>query len=196
MMTPLLCASISGNTARHIKNTDFRSTASMLSQSLSVVSRKGFSCRMPALLTSTSTAPHAACTCRTMPLTWLACVTSASITSARPPRASISHWSVTASTGRARWLMTTTAPACAKASAVARPMPVAAPVMRATRPCRLSPNTLAVIAVISASPRRCWPPDFARSMSGRRCWPKTGTHLQYRWRPASGESPALKESRA
>lgn len=89
MMTPWRWAIMDGSTAREARNTDVRSTLSILFQSCSVMSRKGFSAMMPALLTNTPIGPKLFSTCSTMSASSPALVTSASTTQARAPRFAI-----------------------------------------------------------------------------------------------------------
>src|SRR6267154_6314278 len=134
MITPLLRCRIERSTARQQRNTARRSVPSTKSQSASVVSRNGFSRITPALLTRMSIGPSASSvllTRRSTPTAWL---TSASTSIALEPAAAISPTSCRASPARPRWLTATRAPARANAIAIARPIPLAAPVTSAVLP--------------------------------------------------------------
>src|SRR5262245_53146631 len=87
----------------------------------------------PALPWNTSSRPKARSAASTRPSSTPRAVTSPGQARASPPRAPISATSV-ASPASSRSLATTRAPSSAKRSAVARPMPEAAPVIAATLP--------------------------------------------------------------
>ena len=86
---------------------------------------------MPALLTSTSTVPHASTTASNMAPTWLESDTSAGVPMAVPP-AAVMPDTTSATRSRSTSLTATWAPAPANRSAMARPMPLPAPVTTTT----------------------------------------------------------------
>src|SRR5215212_3701878 len=87
----------------------------------------------PALLTRMSTRPNSSLACRIRPCACSSSVTSHSTESARPPSPFIRSTRSSSRSSR-RAATTTGAPSAAKASAVASPMPLDAPVMTATLP--------------------------------------------------------------
>src|SRR3954470_4115898 len=100
----------------------------------------------PALLKAMSSRPNRSTTCATAASTCSGIETSHAITSTSPP-ACFRAASVSLRATAVRSRMATRAPSAAKASAVARPMPLAAPVTRATLPVKRS--GLAMITLLS-----------------------------------------------
>ena len=135
MMEPPRWATITFPAAWHPYSTPLRFTARMRSNSSGSTSMMGLSIMMPAMLhmtcrppwraamfcTSTSAAPRAA--------------TLSSALSARPPWPRMPA-AVSDAVAPLMSAQTTVAPAPANTSAVERPMPLPAPVTRATRPVR------------------------------------------------------------
>src|SRR3954454_7483754 len=117
--------------------TEVRLTSCTRRQASSSVSRIESSSggEMPALLTSTSIPPKRATAAAYMP-----CTSSAEVTSARTNSPSISSASALPPSS-SRSATTTCAPSAANRRALARPMPLAAPVMTATLPSSLPANS-------------------------------------------------------
>src|SRR4051812_11053239 len=114
----------------------FRSTASRTSSlcSHSHSAASPVSTSAPALLTHTSTRPSSSCAPATRRSHPSRVARSAWRTSARPPRDTIASATSRARSGEPRCVSSTTAPSAAYVSAMARPMPLLAPVTTACRP--------------------------------------------------------------
>src|SRR3989449_9667655 len=109
-----------------------RLRARIRSQNGGVVSTNGIGRSQPALLTRTWTVPHRATTLATMPATPAASVMSTRHAAAAPPSFSIAR-ATSAPPASFRSAIATRAPSRASAFAMARPIPLAAPVTIATR---------------------------------------------------------------
>ena len=124
------------------KNAPVRLTAMTRSHQASSASRKWRIVSVsPALLTSTSTVPKRRTAVSITPSTWAGTETSAAAAAADPPRAVIAAATASAPAG-ATSLTTTCAPSSPKRTAIARPMPRAAPVTIATLPCIRVPTVI------------------------------------------------------
>src|SRR5881396_1995591 len=109
-----------------------RLRARIRSQNGGVVSTNGIGRSQPALLTRTWTVPQRATTLATMPATAAASVMSTRHAAAAPPSFSIAR-ATSAPPASFRSAIATRAPSRASAVAMARPIPLAAPVTIATR---------------------------------------------------------------
>ncbi len=98
---------------------------------------------MPALFTTTSTGPHALVAASKAAATWAGSVTSAGTATAWPPSATI-RAAASSSSARRRATRATRAPAAPKATAVARPMPLDAPVTSTERSRKASRQSIAL----------------------------------------------------
>ncbi len=110
--------------------------------------------KTPALLTSTSMPPSASAASSAMRLTWPGSAMSAWTTTWPSPGSS--SRSRTARSAEPRWWIATRSPAAAKAVAIARPMPLDAPVTSTARP-----------LTVSFLLARVWPVDGARCRQSR-----------------------------
>src|SRR3954452_20468982 len=134
-MTPRLPASSSARAAsREHKNEPVRLTRSTCSHSSSSRSTSLCGDSMPALLTRRSTTPSSSRVCANARTTSSSLPTSIGTAIARPPLSVIAATISSAAAWSSRWLTATAAPWAASSSAVARPMPVVAPVTSAIRP--------------------------------------------------------------
>ena len=135
MIRPALRSIRCGATVLHTRKTDLVLTANVLSQSSSVLLVKGRpgGAAMPALLTTMSILPKTSRTRSTMALTSAALVTSVFMASVLRPSAFTSAATLSA---LITWMsgMATSAPSCAIASTMPRPMPLPPPVTIATLP--------------------------------------------------------------
>src|SRR3954447_7234269 len=119
------------------RNTPRRLMSKIRSHSSSLTSAAGpTGCSTPALLNAMSSRPNASNVWSSAALTSWPLVTSHRTTSTRPPWSSISP-AVSRLPCSDTSATTTVAPADAKATAVARPIPLAAPVTKATFPTKL-----------------------------------------------------------
>src|SRR5712692_4129380 len=135
MMRPLLRSIMCAATALQMRKTDLVLTANVLSQSSSVLLVKGRPGvdAMPALFTTMSILPNVSRTRSVMALTSAALVTSVFIASALRPSAFTSAETLSAFI---TWMsgMAMSAPSCAIASTIPRPIPLPPPVTTATLP--------------------------------------------------------------
>lgn len=131
-MVPPPPASIAGTWLCMHRKTPLRLTAIKWSRSVSPISARGATgCSIPALLNAASSRPKLSRVAWTAPETAASEVTSQVSAIAVPPPFSI--WrTVSAAPSSSMSTAATEAPARAKASAVARPMPLDAPVTKAT----------------------------------------------------------------
>ena len=137
MQPPRPEAIICRTAAREVRKPPSRCTASSFFQSLNLKSSIGATIWMPALLTSTSTAPRFCCTCAKPASTAASSVTSICTARVLTPFLAMSS-AVAWASASFRSAMTRLAPASAKTSAMRLPMPLAEPVTRAVLPFRLS----------------------------------------------------------
>src|SRR5215211_1007791 len=146
-IAPPPCSSISGISYFIHKNMLRRLMAMIRSHSSSVTSTVtlGF-CSAPALLNATSRRPNASTAWFSAACTSWDRVTSQRTVRARPPSSSIIR-AVSLLPSSDTSASTTLAPSRAKASAVVRPMPLPAPVTKATLPAKLPFSFVAVIPV-------------------------------------------------
>src|SRR5476649_401556 len=131
MLPPFLLAIICLTQARVVRNAPSRWIASIFFHSAKENSSIGWTIWMPALLTRMSMLPKALMVLATAASTWASSVTSA----ATPMALSLPISAAVASA--AAWLisaMATFAPARTYSSAISLPMPLAAPVTKATFP--------------------------------------------------------------
>src|SRR3954470_15133149 len=134
-MTPRLPASSRARAAsREHRNDPVRLTRSTCSHSSSSRSTSLCGDSMPALLTRRSTTPSSSRVCANARTTSSSLPTSIGTAIARPPLSVIAATISSAAGLSSRWLMATAAPWAASSSAVARPMPVVAPVTSPIRP--------------------------------------------------------------
>src|SRR5437763_1504596 len=131
---PRLASIIPGKTCFAQRNMLVKLTASIRFQSARLRRCAGDSCAIPALLASTSTGPNSLC-----PAARMASTSASTLTSVRrkmhcPPAFRISS-AVEFPASALMSAASTFAPCCATSTAIAFPIPIAAPVTRATRPC-------------------------------------------------------------
>src|SRR5215208_3000052 len=131
-MMPLPRESISGSTARVHRNVPRRCTAIIWSKSSTVRSTNRFCCRNPALFTRISGGPQAACTASMIRRTDSGSETSPGAAAASPPDSFI-RATTSSAVSPFRSLTTTRSPFRASFSAMARPIPLPAPVTRTAR---------------------------------------------------------------
>src|ERR1700694_648154 len=129
MLPPRPCAAICRRQARVVRKAPSRWMASIRLQSSNRRSTSGEMICTPALETRTSTPPNWATTFATPPSTCFS-----SVTSMVPPGAAGPSARAVSSAPRMS-AMATRAPSCKYRSAMARPIPLAAPVTMATLPC-------------------------------------------------------------
>src|SRR3954452_11362916 len=127
-MTPPPWSTISGMTALAHRYTPFRLVAISASQASSSISTTEPRAPYPALLTRISIRPWRAAAAATPAVTSAARETSITTAVARSPISRATRSTAAPS----RSAMTTSAPSAANSEAVARPMPLAPPVIRAT----------------------------------------------------------------
>ena len=121
---PAFCASMIGSASCITNSAPKRLTRSIASRSAPVMSATGAGSSTPALLTTTSMRPKRAFASAKQARTSSRFVTSAGSTAVSPPASR----ATSSSAARRRATSATRAPAAAKASATARPMPLDAPV--------------------------------------------------------------------
>src|SRR6185312_9599103 len=132
-IAPLPCDIIGLAAAFDKCQTALKFSANTFSKSSSGHLRMDLVSAPPAQLTSTSSRPNSARVVSTRSRHASAVVTSVDTARARRPKA-VTSLAVDSSGSGRRPANTTSAPCCAKTSAVPRPMPVPPPVMTATRP--------------------------------------------------------------
>src|SRR5215207_73571 len=135
-MVPPPASRMWGKTALLRRKGARRFTSSVRSQPSSSSFSTGPGASVPAAFTSTSTRPKASSVLSTAPRIWLSSAKSIVRASARRPAASTS-WATSSRSFLLRASSTTSAPAFARAIAVARPRPLLAPVTMADPPSRL-----------------------------------------------------------
>ena len=167
-MAPLRCLVMAGRTALVQWNVPFRLTSSTAFQSSSFMRSSRPSRVMPALFTRMSMRPSSVSNRSAIAATSAHSATFALMTSARRPCDNTAR-AVSSARVTSRSTTATSAPSRAKASAMARPIPWAAPVTIATFPASIT-------AVQRPAPRPSRPdsPCRARSAAGvraRSAWP-------------------------
>src|SRR3954471_1527085 len=152
-------------TARDIRNAPLRCTFMTVSQSASVILNSMLSRVTPALLISTVGPPSSVATRSTAAETASASDTSTATASAFPP-AEVICSAVPLAPASSRSSTPTANPSWASRSAVAAPMPRAAPVTMATR--LVAVVMLSLLVLCAVEPARRWAGTAARSCPDRR----------------------------